>query len=228
MRFMAFRKRLVSYIIRGFLSVDDKEIISMFWNRDESAIKNLQKEYGDELKRLSLRILGNMEDAEECMNDTFLKVWNSIPDEKPDFLFSYCAKIARNLSINKLREETAVKRGRNYIKVLLSELEDCASDLETVESIVGYHELSNLISQFLSTLKQEQRVMFVKRYWYAEKIQTIARSHNCSIKKVESVLLRTRCNLKKYFLPEGLQYVLLCAYFLGEHLISRQPIYLIM
>lgn len=183
--------------------MDDKEIVSMFWNRDESAIKNLQKEYGDELMRLSLRILGNMEDAEECMNDTFLKVWNSIPDEKPDFLFSYCAKIARNLSINKLREETAVKRGRNYIKVLLSELEDCASDLETVESIVGYHELSNLISEFLSTLKQEQRVMFVKRYWYAEKIKTIARSHNCSTKKVESVLLRTRCNLKKYLSERG-------------------------
>ncbi len=186
--------------------MDDKEIISLFWDRDEAAIKNLQKEYGDELARLSLRIVGNREDTEECVNDTFLRVWNSIPDEKPDSLFSYCAKITRNISINKLRKNTAVKRGGDSVKILLSELEDCTSGLEgleTVESVVGYHELSSLISEYLSTLKQEQRVMFVKRYWYAEKIKTIAHAHHCSTKKVESVLLRTRRNLKKYLTDRG-------------------------
>lgn len=183
--------------------MDDKKIISMFWNREEAAIKNLQKEYGNELMRLSLRIVGNAEDAEECVNDTFLKVWNSIPDEKPDSLFSYCAKITRNISINKLRDNTTIKRGGEYINIMLSELEDCTSDLETVESIAGYHELSNLISGYLSALKQEYRVMFVKRYWYAEKVKTIARSHNCSTKKVESVLLRTRRNLRNYLAERG-------------------------
>lgn len=183
--------------------MDDNEIISLFWNRDEAAIKNLQKEYGDELARLSLRIVGNREDTEECVNDALLKVWNSIPDEKPDSLFSYCARITRNISINKLRKNTAVKRGGDHIKILLSELEDCTSGLETVESVVGYHELSSLVSEYLSTLKQEQRVMFVKRYWYAEKIKTIAQAHHCSAKKVESVLLRTRRNLKKYLTERG-------------------------
>lgn len=183
--------------------MDDKEIVAMFWHRDENAIKILQEEYGKELIGLSFRILGNMEDTEECVNDTFLKVWNSIPDKKPESLFSYCAKITRNLSINQLKKNVSLKRGGNYVKVLFSELEDCISDYETVESVADYHELSNLISEFLSTLKQDQRVMFVKRYWYAEKIKDIAISHNCSIKKVESVLFRTRHSLKKYLLERG-------------------------
>lgn len=181
----------------------DKEIIDMLWNRDDNAIKALKKQYEDKLIGLSYRILGNMEDAEECVNDTFLNVWNSIPDARPDFLFSYCAKITRNISVNRLKKNISIKRGRNDVQILFSELEECIRDYETVESIVEYHELSKLISAFLATLKPEQRVMFVERYWYAEKVKNIAVRHSCSIKKVESVLLRTRRSLKKYLVKRG-------------------------
>ena len=183
--------------------MDDKEIVALFWNRDENAIKILKKEYEDKLIGLSYRILGNMEDVEECVNDTFLNVWNSIPDERPDFLFSYCAKITRNLSINRLKRNTSIKRGGNDVKIVFSELEECICDHETVESIVEYRELSKLISEFLATLKQEQRTMFVERYWYVESVKNIAMRHRCSIKKVESILLRTRRKLKKYLEKRG-------------------------
>lgn len=183
--------------------MDDKTIIDMLWNRDENAIKILEETYGSDLFHLSFRILGNIEDAEGCVSDTLLKVWNSIPDKNPDSLFYYCAKITRNLSFNQLKKNTSTKRGKNYIKVLLSELEDFICGVETVESAVRYHELSDLISEFLATLKKEHRVMFVKRYWYAEKTKDIAISHNCSVKKVESILFRTRRSLKKYLLERG-------------------------
>lgn len=183
--------------------MDDKEIIAMLCSRDENAIKILKSKYGDKLIGLSYRILGNMEDVEECINDTFLKVWDSVPDDKPEFLFSYCAKITRNLSINRLKKNTTVKRGGNDVKIVFSELEECISDHETVESIAEYNELSRLISEFLATLKQEQRVMFVERYWYVEKVKDIAITHDCTTKKVEMVLLRTRRKLKEYLSKRG-------------------------
>lgn len=186
--------------------MDDKKIVSMFWDRDENAIKVLENKYGSDLIKLSYRILNNIQDAEECVNDSYLNVWNSIPDARPDFLFSYVARIVRNLSINLLKRNTSYKRGGNDTSILLSEIEECIADKETVESYIESKELSKLIDEYLHTIKSQQRIMFVQRYWYAERIKEIAKIHNCSIKKVESVLFRTRKNLKKFLEKRGYFY----------------------
>lgn len=186
--------------------MDDKKIVSMFWDRNENAIKMLQGKYEKDLLKLSYRILNNIQDAEECVNDSYLNVWNSIPDARPNFLFAYVAKIVRNLSINLLKRNTSGKRGGEETNILLSEIEEFISDKETVESYAESRELSKFINEYLHTINSQQRVMFVQRYWYAERVKDIAKLHNCSLKKVESVLFRTRKNLKKFLEERGYYY----------------------
>ena len=186
--------------------MDDKKIVSLFWDRDENAIKVLQSKYGRDFIKLSCRVLNNVQDAEECVNDAYLKVWDSIPDARPDYLFSYVAKIVRNLSINLLKKNTAGKRGGGDLDILLSEMEECIADKDTVENYVESKELSILINEYLHSVKTEQRTMFVQRYWYAERIKEIAKTHNCSSKKVESVLFRTRKSLKEFLQERGYFY----------------------
>lgn len=183
--------------------MDDKKIVSMFWARDENAIKVLQSKYGRDLIKISYRILNDIQDAEECVNDSYFNVWNSIPDARPDFLFGYVAKIVRNLSVNLLKRNTSIKRGGEETNLLLSEIEECISDKDTVENYVESNELSKFINEYLYTLKPQQRIMFIQRYWYAERVKDIAKTHNCSIKKVESVLFRTRKNMKRFLEERG-------------------------
>ena len=153
---------------------DDKIIVDLFWDRNDNALKLLADKYETDFLHISLRILNNWEDSEECVNDAYLNTWNSIPDARPASLFAYVGKIVRSLSINRLKKNLAQKRGGNETTILLSELKECVSAKDSVENVVDYHELSKDISIFLLSVKKEQRILFLERYWYAKPIREIA------------------------------------------------------
>lgn len=182
---------------------DDKKIVDLFWDRNDSALKLLADKYGTDFIRISFRILNNREDSEECVNEAYLNTWNSIPDARPTSLFAYVGKIIRNLSINRVKSNMAQKRGGNETTLLLSELQECVSAKENVEGIVEYNELSKDISNFLLSIKKQQRMMFVERYWYAKPIKEIAIKYKVSCKKVESDLYRCRKKLYDYLKEMG-------------------------
>lgn len=178
--------------------MEDEVIVDLFWDRDDNALKLLEEKYGTDFLRMSFRILNNKEDSEECVNDAYLKTWNSIPEARPNSLFAYVGKIVRRLSINRIKMNKAQKRGGDDTALLLSELSECISAKENVESEIEYQELSKNISEFLFSLKQEQRMIFVERYWYAKPIKEIANKYKISIKKTESILFRCRKKLHDF------------------------------
>lgn len=183
--------------------IEDNKIVDLFWNREEGAIKVLDEKYGNDFQCLSVRIVNNYEDAEECVSDSYYKTWNSIPDARPASLYAYVGKIVRNLSINKLKGKTAGKRDENKVDKLVEELDLCANSKENVESSILYKELSKTISQFLYGLKKMEMVMFVERYWYTYSIREIAEMHGVTEKKAEMVLYRLRKKLRKYLSERG-------------------------
>ncbi len=183
---------------------DDTMIVDLFWARNDNALKMLSDKYGNDFIHISFRILNNMEDSEECVNDAYLNTWNSIPNARPIYLFAYVGKIIRSLSINRLKKNLAQKRGGgNEAELILSELQECISAKENVESMVEYNELSKDISKFLSSIKKEQRMIFIERYWYAQPIKKIAHKYKMSYKKVESSLYRCRKKLYEYLKERG-------------------------
>ena len=182
--------------------MDDTKIIDLFLQRSEDAITALDAKYGSMLRALSQRILGSPLDAEECINDAYLGVWNSIPPQKPQHLSSYVQRIVRNLSINRYRKNIAQKRNSIY-DIALSELESCLPDPQTVETKLEDAELTKLIDAFLSQLPHESRVIFVRRYWYADTYEAIAHRVGCSKKVVSVRLVRLRRQLAKYLTERG-------------------------
>ena len=186
--------------IKYFLSFFRNQL---YWDRNDNALKLLADKYEADFLHISLRILNNREDSKECVNDTYLNTWNSIPDAKPSSLFAYVGKIVRSLSINRLKKNLAQKRGGNETTVLLSELKECVSAKDSIENAVDYHELSKDISVFLLSVKKEQRILFLEKYWYAKPIREIAGKYEVSCKKVESSLYRCRKKLHDYLKERG-------------------------
>lgn len=178
--------------------MEDDKIIELLWNREEQGIKELENKYGKELKRLSERMV-NAEDAEECVSDTYIAVWNSIPPKKPDFLFAYISKICRNISLNKVEWNHASKRNAQIIE-LSSELEQCIPDMSNTLDI---RELGDILSVFLHTLSDEKRKMFIRRYWYGDSINELAQLFGYRDSKVKSILFRVRNELREYLKKEG-------------------------
>lgn len=152
--------------------MDDKQIIRLFFERSEQAITELSQKYGALCLQLSDNILNDHQDAEECVNDAYLGAWNSIPPQTPDPLRAYICRIVRNHSLKKLRANTALKRGSQF-EVSLSELEDCISG-SSLDEQLAVSELTAQINAFLSALPRDDRVMFVKRYWFSESLSEIA------------------------------------------------------
>ena len=178
--------------------MEDDKIIELLWNREEQGIKELENKYGKELKRLSERMV-NAEDAEECVSDTYIAVWNSIPPKKPDFLFAYISIICRNISLNKVEWNHASKRNAQIIE-LSSELEQCIPDMSNTLDI---RELGDILSVCLRTLSDEKRKMFIRRYWYGDSINELAQLFGYRDSKVKSILFRVRNELREYLEKEG-------------------------
>ena len=184
--------------------LEDSKIIELFFARAEQAIVELSAKYGTVCGRIARNILKNDLDAEECVNDTYLAAWNTIPPQKPNPLRTYIFRIVRNISIAKYHANTSVKRN-SYYDVALEELENCLAASVTVEQEISAKELSRQINRFLATLDEESQMMFVRRYWYSDSISDIAERFQTSSNNVSVRLSRIREKLKSHLKKEGFE-----------------------
>lgn len=182
----------------------DGEIVELYWQRDEEAISQTDIKYGGYCRHISNNILGNVNDSEECVNDCYLKAWNAMPTERPQYLPAFLGKIVRNLSISRLRHRTADKRGGGEYALCLEELRDCAGKAQEPEKELELRELTEHIDAFLANLKELERDIFVSRYWYMAPVNEIAEKAGYSYSKTASMLRRTRLKLGIYLRKEGL------------------------
>ena len=181
--------------------MDDNRIIELFWSRSEEAISETQKKYGAYCRYIAKNDLGSDEDAEECVNDTYLKVWNSVPPARPQNFSAFIGTVARNLALNKLDFKNAKKRS-TQTNLALSELEEVIPDSKKDPS--DELALRDALNGFLSSLPRLTRMMFVRRYWYLSPIREIARDYGVSESRVKVTLMRTRNRLKEHLEKEGI------------------------
>lgn len=182
--------------------MEDREIVNLYWQRNQNAINETASKYGNYCKTIANNILHNHEDSEECVNDTYLNAWNSIPPHRPNALSAFLGKITRHLSFDKLRYKNADKRG-GEIHLVLDELAECVSGTENVENEIERKELINVINDFLNTLSQEKSNIFLCRYWYAYPVSKIAKQFGLTENNVSVTLNRTRKKLKEYLTERG-------------------------
>ena len=181
--------------------LDDREIIALFYARSEQAIEELKKKHWAAVGRVAFNILNDPQDAEECVNDTYLGARNTIPPQNPEPLRTYVCKIARNLALKKLQSNQAVKRNSSY-DAALDELADCLPSVETVESILDAKELSAAVNRFLDAVSYDDRYIFLRRYWYADTVTSIAAMMHWGAHRVSVHLSRTRKQLRNYLKKE--------------------------
>ena len=182
--------------------MDDSKIIELFFERSEQAIIELSKKYGSTCRKVAENILNDKLDSEECVNDAFLGVWNTVPPQKPDPLISYVCRIVRNLALKKYHENTAQKRNSIY-DVALDEISDCIPASFSVENEIEAKEVAGLIDSFLEGLDRKSRVLFVRRYWYADSIEDLSDLFNKSKHYISVRLSRIRKALKQYLTEKG-------------------------
>lgn len=181
----------------------DQQIIDLFFERSEQAIAELAGKYGAAVRGIALNILRSIQDAEECANDTYLHVWNRIPPKRPQYLGAYTCRIARNLSLNRYRANTAGKRNSQY-DAALDELEETVPALETVESLYDARELADYINRFLKELSYTDRFLFMRRYWFGEPVSQIAEEMGMKPHAASVRLFRIRQRLQDYLCREGM------------------------
>lgn len=182
----------------------DNEIIELYWNRDEAAIAATADTYGNYCYSIAYNILYNNEDAQECVNDTWLNAWKSIPPQRPNRLATYLGKITRNLSLNRYKLLTAQKRGKGQVELALSELEGCVPAQPDMDQITDEMVLVNAIETFLRAQTRTERNIFIGRYWYLYPIRDLAGAYRMSESKVVSMLHRMRNKLKLHLEKEGI------------------------
>ena len=183
--------------------LSDDSIVDLFLRRDETAISETSEKYGQRLLRRSFDILKDRQASEECVNDTYLRAWNSIPPNEPRaHLYAYLAKIARHLALNVCRERSALKRS-TFLTELSDELEQCIPSPDDCESRLDEMAFSEMLNGFLNTLDDEKRNMFVRRYWYMDTVSEIAKRYSVSESKVKTTLFRCRNKMREYIEREG-------------------------
>lgn len=183
--------------------MQDEQIIALYWQRDETAIRETEQKYGPYLTKIACNVLADMEDSKECVNDTYLKAWNSMPPHRPNILSAYLSKITRQASIDLLRKRESAKRQASQYAASLDELAECVPAGETPEQVMELQLLADSIASFLRTLSPQARNTFVGRYYFMDSIGDIAGYYGMSKSKVESMLYRTRKGLKAYLEKEG-------------------------
>ena len=185
--------------------MEDSQIISLFFKRDETAISETEKKYGAFCHHIALNILSIDADAEECVNDTYISAWNSMPPHRPDILSTFLGKITRNLSFNRYKYNTANKRGGGEAALVLDEIAELVSSTESVEQEVLRKEIVKAINAFLDGLPDDKRRIFVCRYWYFDSISDIASRFRMSENNVSVTLNRLRLKLHKHLLERGFE-----------------------
>ena len=183
--------------------MDDSKIIDLYWARSQQAIAESEIKYGAYCRTVAQNILDRAEDAEECVNDTWLRAWSAMPPQRPTVLQAFFGKLTRNLSLDRWRRDRAQKRGGSQVELALDELEDCLCARDRVDEAVDAQTTANLISAFVRELPQQDRVLFVRRYWYLDDIQTLATRMGMGQSQVKSRLHRIRQRLKTQMGKEG-------------------------
>lgn len=181
--------------------MEDQQMIELFLLRSEDAIRAVSEKYGRICLSISRGILSNEEDAKECVNDAYLALWNTIPPEKPDPLSAYLFRVVRNISLRKYRYNTAEKRNTHY-DVALEELVECLQGAENVEQFVEHQELADYLNRFLEKQKDRDRILFVKRYFFAAEPRELAAQMGLSVNSVNVSLHRTRKRFRDYLRKE--------------------------
>lgn len=180
--------------------MEDSTIIELYWNREEEALSQTQAVYGNRLHGLACRFLEE-EDAREAVNDTYLAAWNSIPPQRPQHFFAYLAKLCRNRCLNMLERQNAQKRSAQVVE-LTREMELCIPDTGALPD-GDSRELGQWLNGFLATLSKEQRVIFLRRYWFGDSIEQIANRLGITQSKVKTSLHRTRNRLREFLTKKG-------------------------
>jgi len=179
----------------------DEKIIELFFDRSEKAINELDKKYGKVFYKISNNILNDRLDAEECVSDSYLGTWNAIPLAHPNPLLTFVCKIVRNISVKRYYAKTAMKRNSIY-DVAMSEVTNYIISPDSVEEEMDAKELARIIESFLDTLTKENRVIFIRRYWFSDSYEEIAERVGISEKNVSVRLTRIRKQMREYLLSK--------------------------
>lgn len=184
--------------------MEDSEIVALYWARSELAVARTQERYGPYCRSIAWHILMSAEDADECVNDTWLAAWNTMPPHRPAVLRTFLGKLTRRLALHHWRDAGRLKRGGGETALALSELEESVPSGADVEAAAGQAELAASLDRFLAALPELQRCVFLRRYWYLDSVAEISRAFGFSESKVKSMLHRTRLRLREYLEEEGL------------------------
>ena len=182
--------------------MEDNEIIELYWNRNERAILETDKKYRKYCNSIAHNILQNNEDEIECINDTYYKTWNSIPTARPNIFKLFLGKITRQLAINKYEKARAKKR-YSGLELVLDELEECIPSNQNIEKEIEFEELTQFINDFLDSISDKNRKIFIDRYWYMYSIKEISKNNNIKDNNTKVILHRTRKDLKEYLEKRG-------------------------
>ena len=183
--------------------MEDKEIVDLYWERSENAITETDKKYGRYCHYIAYQILSDDMDAEEIVNDTYLKTWNTVPPNRPDPLKSYVGMISNQLALNRYEEKTAEKRGGGNMPLIYHELDECIADENESEDLAESLVLRELLNRFIWSLPKKTRNIFVRRYWYASSLTDIAEDYGMNENAVAMLMFRTRRKLKEFLEKEG-------------------------
>lgn len=184
--------------------MEDLKIIELFWERSEDAIAETQRKYQRYCHSIAYAILASDEDAEECVNDTYVRAWDSIPPNRPNRLEVFLGKITRHLAFDRYRKSTTKRRSHSAVSTALDELEECIPALAYPTDMADEIALRDALNSFLCSLPEESMNIFTRRYWYTYSIADIAKEYGIGESKVKIRLHRMRIELKKYLEKEGI------------------------
>lgn len=184
-------------------NVDDMSLVNLFFERSEQAIRELETMHGAGAKALAFNVLGDARDAEECLADALLAVWNTVPPTRPKSMRAYLLGLTRNRAVERYHALSAKKRNSHYDSAL-SEIEDCLAGAETAETVLEAKALAEAINAFLAELKRADRALFVRRYWFSQDLSEVARALDITPQKASLRLFRIRERLKKHLMKEGM------------------------
>lgn len=184
--------------------MEDAQIVALYWARDEAAVAESERKYGGYCRAIALGILESREDAAECVNDTWLRAWESMPPRRPSRLVTFLGRLTRNLSLDRWRARRAQKRSGGQVALALHELEECLPAASGPESEVEAGALAESLDRFLEALPREKRTLFIQRYWYLRPVEELAALHGMGKNTAASTLFRLRAALREHLEREGL------------------------
>lgn len=189
--------------VKEVQTVEDHQIIELYWQRSETAIQETQYKYGPYCRAIAQRILSSAEDSEECVNDTYLSAWNTIPPHRPIPLSAFLGRITRNLALNRYKRDHTQMRTPDQVPLVLDELHECIPAPGSTDRLIDELVLTDLLNRFLGELSKENRMIFMRRYWYLTPVYRIAADFSISESKVKISLYRSRRKLKELLQKEG-------------------------